>query len=194
MLRKIETLTHFFAGRETVFQGSRGGCCLTLRNELSKETHVLTKQETLMGRGSCVESNRVSGSRRTATQPVVSSFTVMWLVSRSSLASHSDSGSFLVVCASLSQGGFQAGAFWEGRIMGWSLFSFWSFPDSASCGSLLVLHSSVGLSVVRLTHANRYYWEVLVSASPNNFILEKKHLKTRYPQRIILGTVELKIY
>ena len=98
---------------------------------------------------------------------------------------------FLVVCASLSQDGFQAGAFWEGRIMGWSLFSFWSFPDS------VVVACSAFLSrtfCVRLTHANRYYWEVLVSASPNNFILENKHLKTRYPQRIILGTVELKIY
>ena len=185
MLQKIETLTHFVAGK-----GSRGACCLTLRNELSRETHVLTKQETFIGRGTWV-----SGSRRTAAQPAVSSFTVMWLVSRSSLASHSDSGSFLVVCASLSQDGFQAGAFLEGRIMGWSRFSFWSFPDSASCvSSLLVLHSSVGLSVLRLTHANGYYWEVLVSASPNNFILENKHLKTRYPQRIILGTVELKIY
>ena len=79
---------------------------------------MLTKQETVIGRGTWVESNRVNGSRRTATQPAVSSFTVMWLVSRLSLASHSDPGSFLVVCASLSQDGFQAGAFWEGRIMG----------------------------------------------------------------------------
>ena len=134
MLRKIETLTHFVAGR-----GSRGGCCLTLRNEWSKETHVLTKQETVIGRGTWVESNRVNGSRRTATQPAVSSFTVMWLVSWLSLASHSDPGSFLVVCASLSQDGFQAGAFWEGRIMGWSLFSFWSFPDSVvvACSAFL---------------------------------------------------------
>ena len=27
------------------------GSCLTLRNELSEETHVLTEQETLLGRG-----------------------------------------------------------------------------------------------------------------------------------------------
>ena len=30
------------------FQGLRMGFCLTLRNELSKETHVLTNQETLL--------------------------------------------------------------------------------------------------------------------------------------------------
>ena len=33
------------------FQGPRAGSCLTLRNELSEETQVLTKQETLLGRG-----------------------------------------------------------------------------------------------------------------------------------------------
>lgn len=101
--------------------------------------------------------------RRTATQPAVSSFTVMWLVSGRYNRSHS----WLRVIpggASLMQDGFQAGAFWE-VIMGWSRFSFGSFPDSASCvSSLFVLHSSVGLSVVRLTHANRYirrFWSVL---------------------------------
>ena len=32
------------------FQGPRLGSCLILRNELSEETHILTKQETLLGR------------------------------------------------------------------------------------------------------------------------------------------------
>ena len=32
------------------FQGPTLGSCLTLRNELSKETHVQTKQETLFGK------------------------------------------------------------------------------------------------------------------------------------------------
>ena len=45
------------------FQGLRGGSWLSLRNELSKETHVLTKQETLLER---VESSRVREPRRTA--------------------------------------------------------------------------------------------------------------------------------
>ena len=42
------------------------GSCLTLRNELSKETHVLTKQEILLGKGTRVESSRVREPRRTA--------------------------------------------------------------------------------------------------------------------------------
>ena len=40
--------------------------CLTLGNELSEETHVLTKQEILLGKGSWVESRRVREPRRAA--------------------------------------------------------------------------------------------------------------------------------
>ena len=39
------------------FQGPKLGSCLTLRNELSEETHVLTKQEILLGKGTRVESS-----------------------------------------------------------------------------------------------------------------------------------------
>ena len=42
------------------------GSCLTLKNELSKETHALTKQEILLGRGTQAESSRVREPRRTA--------------------------------------------------------------------------------------------------------------------------------
>ena len=48
------------------FQGPKLGSCLTLRNELSEETHVLTKQEILLGKGTWVESRRVRELRRTA--------------------------------------------------------------------------------------------------------------------------------
>ena len=40
----------------TPFQGLKLGSCLTLGNELYEETHVLRKQETLLGRGALVES------------------------------------------------------------------------------------------------------------------------------------------
>ena len=40
--------------------------CLTLGNELSEETHVLTEQEILLGKGTRVESSRVRKPRRTA--------------------------------------------------------------------------------------------------------------------------------
>ena len=48
-----------------------------------------------------------------ATWLAVSGFMVMGLVSGLSLANHSDSGSFLVAHASLSQDGFQWEGFWE---------------------------------------------------------------------------------
>ena len=51
---------------EDPFQGPKLGSCLTLGNELSKETHVLTKQEILLGKGARVESSRVREPRRTA--------------------------------------------------------------------------------------------------------------------------------
>ena len=75
------------------FQSPRVGSCLTLRNELSEETHVLTKQEILLGKGTQENCSAVSG------------FMVMGLVSGWSLANHSTSESFLVVHASLSQDG-----------------------------------------------------------------------------------------
>ena len=70
-----------------------------LGNELSEETYVLTRQEILLGRDTQVQSRRVRGLRRTALWLSVSGFMVMGLVSRLSLASHSDSESFLVVHA-----------------------------------------------------------------------------------------------
>ena len=91
------------------FQGLKLGACLTLRNELSEKTHVLTKQEILLGKGTRVESSRVrEGTQESysAGWLLVSGFMVMGLVSGVSLASHSDSESFLVVHALLSQEGF----------------------------------------------------------------------------------------
>ena len=48
-----------------------------------------------------------------ATLLTVSQFLVMGLVSGFSLANHSDSGSFLLACASFSQDGVQSKGFWE---------------------------------------------------------------------------------
>ena len=114
--------------------GPRVGSYLTLRNELSKETHVLTKQETLVGRGTWVESSRgnpgevlchVANSLRFYGDVV--SF---WVVS----TNHSDSWFFMVACTSLSQDGFQQEGFWEvGRTYGLaSPLSFWPFSNSSS--------------------------------------------------------------
>ena len=97
------------------FQGLKLGSCLTLRNELSEETHVLTKQEILLGKGTRVESSRVREPRRTALSHGLQSqvFTAMGLVSQLSLANHSDSESFPVVHALFNQDGCQREGFWE---------------------------------------------------------------------------------
>ena len=46
------------------FQGLKLGSCLTLGNELSEETHVLMKQEILLGKDTRAESSRVREPRR----------------------------------------------------------------------------------------------------------------------------------
>ena len=52
------------------------GSCLTLGNELSEETHVLTKQEILLGRGAQTESSRVRETR--TALPRGSQSRVLW--------------------------------------------------------------------------------------------------------------------
>ena len=67
MLFSVESMMPSNCSRKTdPFQGPKLGSCPTLRNELSEETHVLTKQETLLGKGTQVESSRVREPRRTA--------------------------------------------------------------------------------------------------------------------------------
>ena len=67
------------------FQGVRVGSCLRLGNELSEETHVLTKQKTLLGRGAQTESSEQRGKNCSAMWLTVSGFMVMglafWVVS-----------------------------------------------------------------------------------------------------------------
>ena len=89
------------------FQGPTLGSCLTLGNELSEETHALTKQEVSLGKGTRVESSRMREPRRTALLrgSLSQGFIVMGLVSGLSLANHSNSESFLVVHALLNQDG-----------------------------------------------------------------------------------------
>ena len=72
---------------------------------------------------------------------------VTGLVSGLSLANHSDSGSFLVAQASLSQDGFQRGGFWEvGRPCG--LASPLDLSPILVVGGLLVLCCLPGPPVV----------------------------------------------
>ena len=48
------------------FQGLKEASCLTLKNELSEETQMLTKQETSLGKGALVASSRMREPRRTS--------------------------------------------------------------------------------------------------------------------------------
>ena len=95
-----------FYRKENSFQGPKLGCCLTLRNESSEETHVLTKQEILFGRGPRVESSRVRKPRRTVgLRGSQSQFYGDGISFQLVFGHHSNSESFPVAHTSLSQDG-----------------------------------------------------------------------------------------
>ena len=112
--------------------------CLSLTNKVSEETHVLTKQEILLGGSAQVESSRVREPGRTAL-PCGLGFMVMGLVSGLSLANHSDSENFLVVHTLLSQDGYQQEGFWE--VVGYMVSPFDLSRTLLAGGGLLVLCS-----------------------------------------------------
>ena len=116
------------------FQGPKLGSCLTLGNELSEETHVMTKQELLLGKGTRVESRRVREPRTPLPRGL--GFMVMGLVSGLSLANHSDSESFLMAHALFSQDGCHREGFWE--VVGHALSPFDLYRTLPVRGGLLV--------------------------------------------------------
>ena len=88
------------------FQGPKLGSCLTLRNELSEETHA-DKARDFTGKGHPGGEQEGKGTQENCSPAwlTVSGFMVMGLVSGWSLANHSNSESFLVVHTPLSQDG-----------------------------------------------------------------------------------------
>ena len=64
--RRVPTRVAICCRKGDPFQGLKLGSCLTVGNELSEETHVLTKQEIFLGKGTRVESSGVREPRRTA--------------------------------------------------------------------------------------------------------------------------------
>ena len=82
------------------------GSCLTFGNELSEETHA-DKARDFIGKGHPGGEQEGKGTQEncSAAWLVVLGFMVMGLVSGWSLANHSNSESFLVAHASLSQDG-----------------------------------------------------------------------------------------
>ena len=141
-MTRFNKLHYLLDGRP--LPGPERGLSLTLRNELSEETQMLRKQETLLESDTGVESMRIREPRGTAVPCDSQSQGSEWcrLLSGLSLTTHlvlahvwSDSGSFLVQNVSLSHDGFQCEAFWEvaGHIMDWCLL-----PPFGSSGVLLV--------------------------------------------------------
>ena len=105
------------------------------------------KARDLIGKGPRVENRRVREPRRAALPPgSVSGFMVMGLVSRLSLASHSDSESFLVVHTLFSQEGCQR-RFW--KVVGHVVSPFDLFRTFLVGGGLLVPCSLPGPPVVK---------------------------------------------
>ena len=81
----------------------------------------------------------------------------MRLVSRLSLANHSDSGFFLVAHASPSQDGFHWEGSWKDRTYGLvSPIDFWLYPNSSSWWWLLSSRFLIRPSYHKITHANSY--------------------------------------
>ena len=91
------------------FQDPKLGSCLVLGNELSEETHVrrADKARDFIGRGHPGGEQEGKGTQKNSSAAwlEVSGFMVMGLVSGWFFANHSNSQSFLVVHASLSQDG-----------------------------------------------------------------------------------------
>ena len=92
-------------GREAPSSAPRVGSCLTLRKALSKEIHA-DKARDFIGKQHPGEEQQGKGTQNcSASWLAVSGFMVIGLVSGLSLANHSDSESFLVMQALLSQDG-----------------------------------------------------------------------------------------
>ena len=102
-----------------------------------------------------------------------SDFMVTGLVSGLSLASHSDSGSFLVAHTLPSQNGFQQGGFWE--VSRTSRISFWPFLN-LKIGFLKYKLEFIGKKLVKLYFDSRM--APLRCLYLKKFFLEKEILKT----------------
>ena len=157
------------------FQGPKLGSCLTLRNELSEETHVLTKQEILLERAPGWRAVGLRGPRRTALPH--------GLIKPHSLGFYGDGISFHPVVFSqsfwlrvLPGGALFVQPRWmlERRILegGWICgVSFWPFPNSSGWWRLISSMFLTRTSCRKTAYANGYYgawpgWKVSISVLP----------------------------
>ena len=155
--------------KEDPFQGPKLGSCLTLGDELLEETRT-DKARDFIGKEHLSGEQQGKGTQEncSAAWLAVSGFMVMGLVSGLSLANHSNSESFLVAHALLSQDGCQQEGFWE--VDGPAVSAFNLSRTLPVGGGLLVPYSLSGSrnNCHKTTHANGYYgawpgWAISVS-------------------------------
>ena len=120
-----------------------------------------------------VESSKGTPEHCSARWLTVSGFMVMELVSGLSLASHSDSESFLVVHTWLSQDGSVRGILGGGWTPG---VTFWPFLNSLCWWQLISSLFLIRTSCHKTIHANCYYgawpgWAASVSVLPLTLVL-----------------------
>ena len=159
------------------FQGPKLGSCLTLGNELSKETHVLAKQEILLGKGTRVESSSVREVRRTALPCGSQSQFLWWWISFQVAFSQPfwlrvlPGGAHLVQLRWMPERRILGG----GRTCG---VSFSLFLNSSGWWWLSSSMNLIRTSCRKTAHANGYHdawsgWAVSVSVLPLTFIVLK---------------------
>ena len=153
------------------FQGPKLGSYLTLRNELSKETHVLTKQGLLLGKGAWAESRRVREPRRTAVSYGLQSrfygdgMSFQVVFSRSFWLRVLPGGAHLVQPRWMPERRILGGGSWTCGV------SFLPFPNSSGWWRLISSVFFTRTSCSKTTHANGYYgawpgWAVSISVLP----------------------------
>ena len=76
--KDIPQIVYLCCRKGDPFQDRKLCSYLLLRNELPEETHVLTKQESLLGKGAWVKSRRVREPRRTAVSHGLQSRVLWW--------------------------------------------------------------------------------------------------------------------
>ena len=130
---------------------------------------MLTKQEILLGKGTWLESSRGREPRRTALRMVsMSGFMVMGLVSRLSLANHSNSVFPGGTRIAQPRWMLVRGILGSGRTHS---VSFRPFLNSSGWWWLISSIFLIRISCHKTTHANGYYgtwpgWAVSISVLP----------------------------
>ena len=151
--------------KEEPFPGPKSGL-LSNRNELSRETNVLTKQKTSLGTGAWVESSSIMNPEEllchmACTLRFYGNRVSFCLVPGKSfwLRGRAPPCPFLVEHSLLSQDGFQGKGFWEDA-MTYRLVShlfFWLFSSSFGGWQIVSSEFFTKTSCCEMTHAGGYY-------------------------------------